>query len=56
VSRKRLSSESKNSAPKVDFQLGSPRLVDYSPPPLPPAQGERSSASLCLLARGVVRL
>jgi hypothetical protein len=40
VSRKRVSSESKNSAPKGDFRLGNPRLVCHVPPPHPASQGK----------------
>ena len=38
TSRRRLSSESKNSAPKKEYSVDNPCLIDYCPPPLRPRQ------------------
>ena len=38
TSRRRLSSESKNSAPKKEYSVDNPCLIDYCPPPQQPQQ------------------
>jgi hypothetical protein len=45
VSRKRLASESKNSAPKGDFHVGNPRLIDHRPAALATYTAASSTSS-----------
>ena len=45
VSRKRLASESKNSAPKGDFQVDNPRLIDHRPAALTSHTAASSTSS-----------
>ena len=54
VSRKRISAESKNSAPKGDFKIADPCLIDYTRPPLPPTSSSTvcSDSSFCRVSIG----